>query len=298
MPVVQDGAKAYAFTVRWGDETDTDDAEGQVVATLRRAAVAGRNRRGAAALRRRHLADAADLFGDQDRRRARLRSRPRRRRHSRSRRARSSFIASTLVAAERDEARVRGRMRQGRLCARDGARSRPRARLLRPCRPAPPHARRAVLRRARRLASKRWRLRRRRARRRCCRSKRACRNWRASPIDRNGAAILRRGQKLLLRGAAAAAVGAGLREFVSARRSRSARSKTAISSRRASSICRTDDALSLPGRQRVVDDLLAVGPLLERQLGDAVVAEQHREIEPAAVGDRDRRCAPARRRRG
>ena len=30
--VVQDGTKAYAFTVRWGEETDTDDAEGQVVA--------------------------------------------------------------------------------------------------------------------------------------------------------------------------------------------------------------------------------------------------------------------------
>jgi len=30
--VVQDGAKAYAFVVRWGAETDTDDAEGKVVA--------------------------------------------------------------------------------------------------------------------------------------------------------------------------------------------------------------------------------------------------------------------------
>jgi tRNA pseudouridine55 synthase len=30
--VVQDGTKAYRFTIRWGEETDTDDAEGQIVA--------------------------------------------------------------------------------------------------------------------------------------------------------------------------------------------------------------------------------------------------------------------------
>ena len=30
--VVQDGTKAYRFAVKWGEETDTDDAEGQVVA--------------------------------------------------------------------------------------------------------------------------------------------------------------------------------------------------------------------------------------------------------------------------
>ena len=33
VPIVQDGAKAYEFVVRWGVETDTDDAEGRVVAT-------------------------------------------------------------------------------------------------------------------------------------------------------------------------------------------------------------------------------------------------------------------------
>jgi len=32
VPIVQDGAKAYEFVVRWGEETDTDDAEGRVVA--------------------------------------------------------------------------------------------------------------------------------------------------------------------------------------------------------------------------------------------------------------------------
>lgn len=33
VPYAVDGAKAYEFTVRWGAETDTDDAEGRIVAT-------------------------------------------------------------------------------------------------------------------------------------------------------------------------------------------------------------------------------------------------------------------------
>jgi tRNA pseudouridine55 synthase len=33
VPFVMDGRKVYRFTVRWGEERDTDDAEGQVVAT-------------------------------------------------------------------------------------------------------------------------------------------------------------------------------------------------------------------------------------------------------------------------
>jgi tRNA pseudouridine55 synthase len=33
VPIVQDGAKLYRFTVRWGVETATDDAEGEVTAT-------------------------------------------------------------------------------------------------------------------------------------------------------------------------------------------------------------------------------------------------------------------------
>src|SRR4051794_16359663 len=31
VPFVMDGQKTYRFTVRWGEERDTDDAEGQVV---------------------------------------------------------------------------------------------------------------------------------------------------------------------------------------------------------------------------------------------------------------------------
>ena len=33
VPYVQDGRKVYRFTVRWGVETDSDDADGKVVAT-------------------------------------------------------------------------------------------------------------------------------------------------------------------------------------------------------------------------------------------------------------------------
>src|SRR4029078_12663501 len=33
VPFVVDGRKTYVFTVRWGEERDTDDAEGRVVQT-------------------------------------------------------------------------------------------------------------------------------------------------------------------------------------------------------------------------------------------------------------------------
>jgi tRNA pseudouridine55 synthase len=33
VPIVQDGVKTYRFGVKWGEETDTDDAEGRVVAS-------------------------------------------------------------------------------------------------------------------------------------------------------------------------------------------------------------------------------------------------------------------------
>jgi len=32
VPIVQEGTKAYQFAVKWGEETDTDDAEGRIVA--------------------------------------------------------------------------------------------------------------------------------------------------------------------------------------------------------------------------------------------------------------------------
>ena len=33
VPFVMDGRKTYSFTIRWGEERDTDDAEGRVVNT-------------------------------------------------------------------------------------------------------------------------------------------------------------------------------------------------------------------------------------------------------------------------
>src|ERR1700687_4991223 len=36
VPFVVDGRKTYIFTVRWGEERDTDDAEGRVVSTSER----------------------------------------------------------------------------------------------------------------------------------------------------------------------------------------------------------------------------------------------------------------------
>ena len=72
VPFVQDGEKAYRFTVHWGVETDTDDADGRGDAGERCAAGARRDRSSAAAVRRRDYADAAAVLGDQNRRRARL----------------------------------------------------------------------------------------------------------------------------------------------------------------------------------------------------------------------------------
>ena len=71
-PFVMDGRKAYQFTVAWGTQTDTDDTEGKVIAT-NRCAPGNRCHHGAAAALHRHdQPGAAEILGDQDRRRARL----------------------------------------------------------------------------------------------------------------------------------------------------------------------------------------------------------------------------------
>ena len=72
VPFVQDGEKSYRFTIRWGAETDSDDADGKITETLGSAARARGDPGGASAIHRHDPAEAADLFGDQDRRRARL----------------------------------------------------------------------------------------------------------------------------------------------------------------------------------------------------------------------------------
>ena len=72
VPFIMDSRKRYRFTVRWGEERDTDDAEGRVVETSAVAPDAGRDRGAAPAIHRHDRAGPAALFRHQDRGRARL----------------------------------------------------------------------------------------------------------------------------------------------------------------------------------------------------------------------------------
>ena len=72
VPFVQDGEKAYRFTVRWGVETDTDDTEGKRSQTSDARPDPAADRGPAAAFHRRDHAAAAGLFGHQDQWRAGL----------------------------------------------------------------------------------------------------------------------------------------------------------------------------------------------------------------------------------
>ena len=94
VPFVADARKAYRFTVRWGAATATDDAEGEITATSGARPDAGRHRRGAPRLHRRHPPGPAAGLRCQGGRRARLRPRPRRRSRSTSPPARSTSSAS------------------------------------------------------------------------------------------------------------------------------------------------------------------------------------------------------------
>ena len=72
VPFVMDGRKSYVFTVAWGEETNTDDTEGEVVERTDRLPDPAEIEAHAAPLHRAGAAGAATLFRDQDRRRARL----------------------------------------------------------------------------------------------------------------------------------------------------------------------------------------------------------------------------------
>ena len=67
VPFVMDGRKLYHFTVRWGEERDTDDAEGRVTDTSEQRPAPEAIERAAALVYRRHPAGAAELFRHQDR---------------------------------------------------------------------------------------------------------------------------------------------------------------------------------------------------------------------------------------
>ena len=73
VPFVMDGRKRYRFTVRWGEERDTDDAEGKVVGDRpTRARPPAAIARLPARLHRHDRAGAAKILRHQDRGRARL----------------------------------------------------------------------------------------------------------------------------------------------------------------------------------------------------------------------------------
>ena len=128
-----DGRKVYRFTVRWGEERDTDDADGRVVGDQRRAAA---TRAAIEALLPRYTGTIAqvpprfsaikvdgerayDLARDGET--VELAARP------------VEIHRLALVErARRRSRRIRGRMRQGHLCAVARPRYRPGARLPRP----------------------------------------------------------------------------------------------------------------------------------------------------------------------
>ena len=132
VPFVMDGRKAYSFTVRWGEERDTDDAEGRVVATsdARPAAEAI-----AAALPAFVGAieqvpprySAIKIEGE----RAYDIARDGEEFELKPRTVNIERLALEAMVGCRPQ-RVSSRMRQGNLCPRARPRSRPAARLLRP----------------------------------------------------------------------------------------------------------------------------------------------------------------------
>ncbi len=133
VPFVVDGTKAYRFTVRFGAETDTDDAEGKVTETSDRRpsraeieAALPQFTGEISQMPPRYSAlkvdgaRAYDLARDEEDVRAGAPGRD-----HRAPRADGLSRPGHL--------RDRGRVRQGHLCAVDRPRSRPGARLLRPC---------------------------------------------------------------------------------------------------------------------------------------------------------------------
>ena len=110
VPFVMDGRKLYRFTIRWGEERDTDDAEGRVVAQ-------SDQRPTAEAIQAMLPAYIGTIQQVPPR------------------------YSAIKIEGER---RAGGRMRQGHLCPVAGPRYRGGAGLLRPCQRAPAHRGRPV----------------------------------------------------------------------------------------------------------------------------------------------------------
>ena len=133
VPFVMDGRKIYRFTVRWGEERDTDDAEGRVT------------RRSAARPQPEQIEAPCCRASPAPSSRCRRASPPSRSRASAPTISRARARWWTRAAPGRDPParagrdarrrprRVRRRMRQGHLCAGAGPRHGPRARLLWAC---------------------------------------------------------------------------------------------------------------------------------------------------------------------
>ena len=144
VPFVMDGRKVYRFTVRWGEERDTDDAEGRATETSAERptpeAVRALIPRFSGLIEQVPPRFSAVKIGGE--RAYDL--------------ARDGEVVELAAAPDRDpshrigrDARPRSqracrRVRQGDVCARAGPRHGPRARLLRTCDSAAPHRGRPV----------------------------------------------------------------------------------------------------------------------------------------------------------
>ena len=131
MPIVQEGTKAYRFRVRWGEESATDDSEGEIVARSdcrpSAAEIAALLPRFVGLIEQTPPTYSAIKIGGA-------------RAYDLARDGESFSIAARpirvyrldLVCAEPGLGVAGGRVREGRLYPGDRARSRPRARMLRP----------------------------------------------------------------------------------------------------------------------------------------------------------------------
>ena len=131
VPIVQDGAKAYRFRVRWGEESATDDAEGAIVARSDRrpspAEIESVLPRFVGRIEQTPPTFSAIKIDG-----ARAYDLAREGESFEIARAADPRLSSRARRGRRRHGGARGGMRQGRLCAGDRARPRPGARLLRP----------------------------------------------------------------------------------------------------------------------------------------------------------------------
>ena len=204
VPFVQDGRKVYRFTVRWGEETDTDDADGTVAADERPAPRCRGDPRPRCPASPARSCSARRPFPPSRSPASAPMTSPARARRWCSRSGRSSSIAwrssTPRIATTRSS---RPNAARAPMSARSPAISAA-ARLPRPRRGAPPHGRRPVRHRPRRYARHAHRRARGRRRRSLDRflmpiAVALC-GLPEVALAANDAARIRRGQPVLMRG--------------------------------------------------------------------------------------------------